>query len=194
MRVSAMFLAIGGIVVSLTWDVRAELIEFEFSGQVEYLYQGVEVPHRWANVKVGDSWSLRYTFDSTTPAYPGTGDTTADYYSAIKSYTLRVGNVYLTSRSPDPGLIEVMNDGYWDDSYTAATGLSDGGWISMYLGGPVTVWDSVALPLCGDIELDSFTKWAFCSIYVPDASGSFQNYITGSITAHVCGTKSRPSR
>ena len=191
MRKSAMFFAVVGIVASLAWDVRAELIEFEFSGKVESV-DYTPLPHPWDSVKVGDSWSLQYTFDSTTPAHPGTGPYHADYLSAIKSYRFQMGNVHFTSRSPDSGIIEVINNWPTDydpehDRYSVALRFPDASYISMYLGGPGTCLDSLALPLCGDIQLSSFTSFAFYRVLVPIDDYLWEYaYIYGSVTDHVC--------
>jgi hypothetical protein len=191
MRRSATFFAVVGTVVFLASYVRAELIEFKFSGKVEDMYGFMLVwPHPWDRVKVGDSWSLQYSFESTT--LPWYSDACHADYSAIKAYSFQMGDVHFTSRSADYDIIELMNN--WPtsydpehDRYTVCIGFPDASYFTMYLGGPGTCLDSLALPLCGDINLSSFTSFAFGRVLVPDPSGGRDyGYIGVSVTEHAC--------
>lgn len=199
MRSSAMFLAVVGIVASLTWDVRAELVEFEFSGAVTRIQTGdwwlglpTEVPAPWNKVNVGDSWSLKYTFDSTTLPYlthieeDGGG---CAWYAAIQACRVKVGKAAWQpnySHFQEYGTKDIMAfDNYPDrDEYDAYIGC-DNMLIELFFWGPERVWDSYELPLCGDIPLGSFTYRCFwLMIYGPDWEIEFW----GSVDQHSCRT------
>lgn len=199
MRSSAMFLAIVGIVVSLTWDVRAELIEFKFSGTVTRIQTGgwwgspTEVPAPWNKVNLGDPWSLKYTFDSTTLPYlthveeDGGGCAS---YAAIQACHLKVGKAAWQPNYPDfreYGTKSIMVfDDYGRDEYDVYIGCGDE-LIELFFWGPETVWDrdNFELPLCGDIPLSSFTYRCFWLMFY---ERDWQIEVWGSVDQHSCRT------
>jgi len=198
MRKSAMFLAIVAIVACLACDVRAELIEFRFSGTVTRIQLGdvwgppPEIPHPWDKVQVGDPWSLKYTFDSA--ALPFLTHVEEDgggcaWYETIQACHVKVGKAVWQPNAlfPEYGAGEIMAfDNYPErDEYDVyIVGDNAAVTIELFFWGPETIWDSFELPLCGDIPLSSFTYRCF-GLYLyfgPECQVGFY----GSVDQHSC--------
>lgn len=146
-------IAIYVIILFAANSAQATSFEFTFGGDVNGF--GGTPTSPWGEVELNDSWSLTYTFESTT------GDTDASptfgNYPAITSWSLTVGTV---TDSEMGGDIMVTNIPEYDkyEVSLATAGLD----YSLYLADEdATVFTSDALPLGGEIDLLDFSSWHF---------------------------------
>ena len=174
----------------------AELIEFEFGGEVTSLHGIYQSP--WNQVQTGNEWSISYVFESTTPdTFPidELQERLGSYDKSIKGYELTVGSVTV-SDSSDSGIgsIHIYNGyptGY--DQYevliSLPTEMAIGPWFMQLDDYTDSAWSTDALPLCGDIDLENFKIKDF-HILIDDLSGS---EIMGVVEYHQCRIVPEPA-
>lgn len=186
MNRSVMFVGIVGIVASLTCPVRAELIQFEFRGKVKEAVIFLSCIPPWDSVKVNDSWSIKFVFDSDLPPNLGEGG----YRSLHTPYTFTMGDGKIQSTGQCDIIVD---DDVYDltygsmDYYAINMELADGSWFAMHLFGPSTIWDSHALPGCGDINLKEFDIVRDFSLNAPPVPPWLGGgHFAGSVKHHDC--------
>jgi len=196
MKRSGLFVVVICIIVS-TGSAEAELIEFEFGGEVTFA-EWIFVEQSWNQVQVGDMWSISYVFDSTTPdtfSIEELQEQRGTYVNAIMNYELAVGGVTVFDSSDSGvGYVNIFN-GYptgWDQ-YEVSIDISKGEmsaeWF-MQLDDPTdSALSTDALPLCGDIELDNFAVKDFMIFDIMNGVPA----IIGTVDYHNCRVVPEPA-
>lgn len=168
-------------------------VEFEFGGTIDYVYDPFDaLSAPWDVVNVGDNWSIKYTFESTTP--DSHAPVTVGEYRAISSYELTIGAANESAAvNPLSTFIRVFDSQPVNaDQYEVSIPLQNNLFWFMQLDqlNTNTPFTSDALPLCGDIDLADFTTVKDMTIY---DFGGFGSEIHGQVTYHNCSQIPEPS-
>ncbi len=159
------------------------MVEFAFGGTVTQLERMEQLPVKWQQIKVGDTWEMKYHFSSWTPMTFVEQFGLDAYDCAITSYEFKVkragwwgGEAEIVSAmlpAVQASWIFIVNDGEATDVDTGLPILVDkhsvqirdgsefdlGYWLTIQ-DNSALAWDSRALPLDGDITRNvPFADW-----------------------------------
>lgn len=188
------------------------IVEFAFGGTVTKLERMEQLPVRWQQVKVGDTWEIKYHFKSWIPMTFVDEFGLDAYDGAITSYEFTVKRagwwggeaiiIFAMLPAVQASWIFIVDDGEAIDTETGLPILVDkqsvqirdgsefdlGYWLTIQ-DNSASAWDSRALPLDGDItRYVPFDQWDTRGIMV--GLGTYANLdsedggFTGSITWH----------
>jgi len=179
-------LCIGAACFCAAKPTDADLVVFEFTGQVTSFDNdnGLWNGHPFAGAAVGQSFALRYEFESTTA--DGNGNAQVGLYvGAVASMRVTVGSAQFEYDSFSPNRIQVLNDFVGLDDYTVlGVGTDSGDFLHTELGlrdSNGTTFSSDALPT--SLVLSDFeTRFAELS---PGNSGTVAGGPTDSLRARI---------
>jgi hypothetical protein len=158
------------------------MVEYAFGGTVTKLERMEQLPVEWQQIEVGDTWEMKYHFQSWTPMTFVEAFGLDAYDGAITSYEFKVkragggGEAEIVSAmlpAVQASWIFIVNDGEATDVDTGLPILVDkhsvqirdgsefdlGYWLTIQ-DNSALAWDSRALPLDGDITRNvPFADW-----------------------------------
>lgn len=146
-------IAIYVIILFVANSAQATSFEFTFGGDVNGFGGFPTSP--WDEVELNDSWSLTYTFESTTDDTDA--DPTFGVYPAISSWSLTVGSVTDSELGGDIMVINIPEF----DRYEVFILSGECAYDLVLTDEDATVFTSDVLPLGGEIDLLDFSSWHF---------------------------------